>query len=160
MDDFAELYTAQFHSLTIQLYAYTGDFAMAQDMVQEAFARAVPKWSTLRTYDDPTAWVRKVAFNLATSRWRRARTATAFARRQREEHAEGPTPDRVALHDALGRLPERQRRIVIMHYLADLPVAEIAHSEGVPEGTVKSWLSKARTALAVHLADPQEARHV
>ncbi len=66
-----------------------------------------PGGTTLRTYEDPAAWVRKVAFNLAASRWRRARTAAAYARRQREQHIEGPTPDRVALHDALALLPEQ-----------------------------------------------------
>jgi RNA polymerase sigma-70 factor (ECF subfamily) len=160
VDDFAELYSAQFHALTIQLYAYTSDFAQAQDLVQEAFARAVPKWNELKTYDDPAAWVRKVAFNLAASRWRRRRTALEFARRQREEHTEGPTPDRVALTEALATLPANQRRTIVLHYLADLTVAEIARQDNIPEGTVKSWLSRGRTTLAAYLTDPREARHV
>src|SRR5262245_30245603 len=58
--DFAEFYAATFHGLGRQLYAYSGDLATAQDVVQEAFCRALPRWTTIRTYDDPAAWVRKV----------------------------------------------------------------------------------------------------
>jgi hypothetical protein len=118
VNDFADFYAAHFHRLTIQLFAYIDDFAHAQDLVQEAFCRAVPKWETLRKYDEPVSWVRQVAFNLATSRWRRNRTALAFAHRQREEYVDGPNPDRVALARALTTLPVNHRRAVILHYLA------------------------------------------
>jgi RNA polymerase sigma-70 factor, ECF subfamily len=152
-NDIEELYSAHFHALTIQLYAYTGDLGVAQELVQEAFCRALPRWEKLAAYDDPLAWVRRVAYNLANSRWRRARTALAFARRQREEHVPGPRPDRVALVAALAKLPANHRRAVVLHHVADLPIAEIARSEGVPESTVRVWLHRGRTALATHLAD-------
>ncbi|WDZ85417.1 SigE family RNA polymerase sigma factor [Micromonospora cathayae] len=148
---FDELYHAHFRSLTVQLTAYCGDLSQAQDMVQEAFYRAFARWSTVSRYDDPVAWVRRVAWNLATSRWRRLRTAQSFLRRQREEHVPGPGPDRVALQAALALLPPNQRRAVVLHYLADLSVAQIAEQEQVPEGTVKSWLHRGRATLATHL---------
>lgn len=150
---FDEFYAANVRGITVQIYAYFGNIADAQDVVQEAFCRAYPRWETLRGYDDPVAWVRRVAWNLATSRWRRMRTAMRFARKQREEHIPGPGPDHVALTAALATLPERQRRAVVLHYLADLSVAEIARRENVAEGTVKSWLHRARAALADRLAD-------
>ncbi len=153
LDDFSEFYAAHFHSLTVQLFAHTGDLSEAQDLVQEAFCRALARWPRLAGYDDPVAWVRRVAWNLATSRWRRVRTALVFARRQREEVAPEPSPDRVALVAALSRLPDRQRRAVALHYLADLPLTTIAAELGVAEGTVKSWLHRARTTLAAHFAD-------
>lgn len=149
---FDELYAAHFRALTVQLYAYFGDRQEAQDVVQEAFCRALARWPKLSRYDDPVAWVRRVAWNLATSRWRRARTALRVLRRQRVEHTDGPDPDRVALVAALATLPPAQRRAVVLHYLADLPVAEIADREGVATGTVKSWLHRARAALAAELA--------
>ncbi|OLE23116.1 MAG: RNA polymerase subunit sigma-70 [Actinobacteria bacterium 13_1_20CM_3_71_11] len=152
-DDFSEFYAAHFHSLTVQLFAHTGDLNEAQDVVQEAFCRALARWSRIVTYDDPVAWVRRVAWNLATSRWRRVRTAVAFAKRQREEQVAEPSPDRVVLVAALARLPERQRQAVVLHYLADLPLAAIALELGVAEGTVKSWLHRARTALADQLVE-------
>lgn len=151
---FDALYQAHFADLAVQLYAYFGDRQEAQDVVQEAFCRALSRWSTVAGYDDPVAWVRRVAWNLAINRWRRARVALAALprlRRQARGHVEGPGPERVALLAALATLPPRQRRVVVLHYLADLPVAAIAEQEGVAAGTVKSWLHRARAALAARL---------
>ena len=150
---FEEFYAANVRGITVQIYAYFGNMSDAQEVVQEAFCRAYPRWEKLSGYDDPVAWVRRVAWNLATSRWRRMRTAVRFLHRQREEHIPGPDPNHVALTAALATLPDRQRRAVVLHYLADQSVAEIARAEGVAEGTVKSWLHRARTALATQLAD-------
>jgi RNA polymerase sigma-70 factor, ECF subfamily len=152
---FEDFYAAYFRSLTIQLFAYTGDMATAQDMVQEAFCRALARWKRVAAMDDPAAWVRRVAWNLATSRWRRTRTAAQFARRHREEHVAAPSPDRVALAQALRALPAQQRRAVILHYLADLPISDIARQEGVAEGTVKSWLHRGRVVLAAQLTEEE-----
>ncbi|NUO57763.1 MAG: SigE family RNA polymerase sigma factor [Hamadaea sp.] len=154
--DFDGLYAASFQGLTLQLYAYLGDLAEAQDVVQEAFCRAFGKWKQIRRYDDPVAWVRRVAWNLATSRFRKQKTALNFLRRQREERTAEPSPDRVALVRALAEIPPQQRRAVVLHYMAQLSVAEIAQQEGVAEGTVKSWLSRGRAALAGRLSDPAQ----
>ncbi|WP_051367061.1 SigE family RNA polymerase sigma factor [Hamadaea tsunoensis] len=151
--DFDDLYAASFQGLTLQLYAYLGDLAEAQDVVQEAFCRAYARWKSIRDYEDPVLWVRRVAWNLATSRFRRQRTAVNFLRRQREEKVAEPSPDRVALVRALAKLPAQQRRAVVLHYMAQLSVAEIAQQEGAPEGTVKSWLSRGRAALAGQLTE-------
>ncbi|HEX6872771.1 MAG TPA: SigE family RNA polymerase sigma factor [Micromonosporaceae bacterium] len=157
MTDFDELYATNFAELTVQLYAYFGDRQDAQDVVQEAFCRAFAKWSHIRTYDDPVAWVRRVAWNLATSGWRRRRTAMAFLRRQRQpQTVPEPAPDRVALITALSTLAPAQRRAMVLHYLADLPVAEIAEREHVGQGTVKSWLHRGRVALAAHFTQELE----
>jgi RNA polymerase sigma-70 factor (ECF subfamily) len=156
-----QLYATHFGALTMQLYAFTGDLATAQDVVQEAFCRALPRWSRLDAYDDPIAWIRRVAMNLATSRWRRARTARAYAVRQGAQTVAGPEPDRVALVAALKALPVKQRRVVVLHHLADQSVADIATSEGVPESTVRAWLHRGRAALAAALGDTEstEYRH-
>ncbi|MEQ4305965.1 SigE family RNA polymerase sigma factor [Plantactinospora sp. B6F1] len=151
--DFDAFYQAHFRALTVQLCAYTGDLGHAQDLVQEAFCRAFSRWQKIVRYDDPVAWVRKVAWNLATSRWRRLRTAQLFLRRQRAEHVPAPSLDRVALEAALALLPPHHRRAVVLHHLADMPISEIARQEGVAEGTVKSWLHRGRAALATHLTE-------
>jgi RNA polymerase sigma-70 factor (ECF subfamily) len=160
VEGFAEFYAANVHRLTVQLFAYTDDLPLAQDVVQEAFCRAVPRWDRLRGYDDAGAWVRRVAFNLARSRWRRNRVALRFARRQREEFVAGPSPDRVALAGALATLPETHRRALVLHYLAGLSISEIAQQCDVADGTVKSWLHRGRAALAARLTDPTEAPRV
>ena len=156
VDDFDAFYAANFTSLTTQLYAYFGDRQEAQDVVQEAFCRALARWRRICVYDDPVAWVRRVAWNLATSNVRRARVAAAFRRRHREETAPPPNPNRVALFAALRTLPAKQRQATVLHYLADLPITEIATTMGVAEGTVKSWLHRSRTALAAQLAPTAE----
>jgi RNA polymerase sigma-70 factor (ECF subfamily) len=56
--DFAAFYAATFQSLCAQLSVHTGDLAEAQDVVQEAFCRALPRWQRLAEFDDPAAWVR------------------------------------------------------------------------------------------------------
>jgi len=159
--EFAEFYAASFQALAVQLYVYTGDLDEAHDLVQEAFCRAYARWSSIARYDDPAAWVRRVAFNLANNRWQRAKAALRYLRRQRVEHEAGPNPDRVAVVAALAKLPATQRRAVVLHYLAGLTVAEIAAQEGVAAGTVKSWLHRGRVALAALTGDgPEEARNV
>jgi len=110
---FDEVYAAHYADLTVQLYAYFDDRQEAQDVVQEAFCRALARWPAISRYDDPVAWVRRVAWNLAVSRWRRARTAVLHLRRQRpaEPQVAGPSPERVALFAALATLPGPQRRL-------------------------------------------------
>ncbi|AEV81636.1 RNA polymerase subunit sigma-70 [Actinoplanes sp. SE50] len=150
---FDEVYAAHYADLTVQLYAYFGDRQEAQDVVQEAFCRAFTRWRKVSGYGDPVGWIRRVAWNLAVSRWRRVRTSIGFLRRQTvaELHTEGPGPDRVALISALATLPGAHRRALVLHYLADMPITEVARREGVAEGTVKSWLHRGRAAMAARL---------
>ncbi|MFU8853211.1 RNA polymerase sigma factor [Micromonospora sp. SL1-18] len=151
--DFTDFYQAHFHRIAVQLYAYLGDHAEAQDLTQEAFCRMLERWPRISAYDDPSAWIRRVAWNLATSRLRRMRTAVRHLAKQREEHVPGPEPDRVALIRALATLPEAQRRAIVLHHLAHLSIAEIAEQVGAAEGTVRSWLSRGRAALAGQLTE-------
>jgi RNA polymerase sigma-70 factor (ECF subfamily) len=155
--DFTALYQARFADLAGQLLAFVGDASEARDLVQEAFVRAWQRWSTIQKYDDPVAWVRRVAWNLAMSRYRRLALFRRFAHRTRPaDSVAAAEPDRVVLVAALRELPERQRRALVLHYLADLPIAEIAAETGVAEGTVKSWLHRGRLELAKRLVGFQE----
>jgi RNA polymerase sigma-70 factor (ECF subfamily) len=85
-----------------------------------------------------------------------------FLRKQKpaEPRVDGPSPERVALVAALATLPATQRRAMVLRYLADLTVAEIAEREGVAEGTVKSWLSRGRTAVAAQLRPTETDQEV
>src|SRR5690348_818656 len=116
--EFSECYAARFSTIAAHLAVYLGSVEEAQEVTQEAFTRA----DRISRYDDPGAWVRRVAWNLATSRLRRARTALRHWRTQRLEPIAGPGPDGVALTRALAALPANQRRAVVLHYLAGLPV--------------------------------------
>ena len=154
-DDFDAFYAGTGRRVLLHVYAVCGDLGDAQDITQEAFARAWQRWPTVSTYDHPEHWVRKVAWRLAANRWRGVRRWLAAQSRLGPPDAvtAGPSPERVALLAALQQLPEAQRQTVIMHYLLDMGVPEIAASTGTPAGTVKARLSRARTALAPLLSD-------
>ncbi|GAA3390906.1 RNA polymerase sigma factor [Cryptosporangium minutisporangium] len=156
--EFDEFYARHFAGIGTQIAAYLGDRAEAEDITQEAFARAWRRWSRVSGYGDPVAWVRTVAYRLAISRWRRVRVAFAHRRQQRAEPIPGPDAAWLDLVAALATLPPTQRRAIVLHYLGDLPIEEIADREGVPVGTVKSWLHRARGRLATHLG-PDEIAH-
>lgn len=149
--DFSAFYAEHVGSLTAQIYALTGNWSEAQDAVQEGFARALARWSTVSGHADPVAWVRTVSHRVAISRWRRARTALAFGRTQRLQTTPGPSEDNVALIAGLKHLPHNQREALVLFYLADLSIETIASQLGVPPGTVKARLSRGRTALAAQL---------
>ena len=157
--DFTAFYNATWPRTVACAYAMTGDLGEAEDLAQEAYSRAWPRWSSLTEYEDPGAWVRHVATRLAVSRWRRTRTAAGFLARSRSpEPVAPPSEATAALVEALKQLPEAQRRAVVLHHLGELPVVEIARIERCPEGTVKARLSRGRAALATLLA-PKDGEH-
>ncbi|SCG37297.1 sigma-70 family RNA polymerase sigma factor [Micromonospora coxensis] len=146
--EFTEFYLATYRRLVGQLYVLTGSRHDAEELVQEAFSRALARWATVSAYDAPDAWVRRVAFNLAFSRRRQAlRAATALLRVDREPRHEVDRSDAVAVVEALRAVPMRHRRALVLHYVVDLPVREVAAELGVPENTVKTWLRRGRQQL-------------
>ncbi|WP_198653404.1 RNA polymerase sigma factor [Actinocorallia populi] len=157
--DFADFYRSAHPGLVAEFYAYTGDLGEAQEIVQEAFVRAWTHWRKVSGYDRPRAWVARVGYRLAVSRWRRARTALASLLRQGPPPpAAGPSATSVALATALRALPDAQRRAVVMHHLSGYSVAEIAAAEGVAAGTVKARLSRGRRHLHDLLADSTDGK--
>ncbi|MER6999268.1 SigE family RNA polymerase sigma factor [Streptomyces sp. NPDC000410] len=160
VEEFEEFYAHSVKRLVGQVYLMTGDLHEAQDVVQEAFVRAWGRRSKLRRDAGPEAWIRTVAWRLAVSRWRRrGRAAEAWRRHQGGRVPAAPEPDAgaVALVAALRRLPERQRRVAVLHYVCDLSVQQVATETGIAAGTVKSHLSRARAALAPHLDDSMDS---
>lgn len=145
-----EVYDVAYPRLVGQLTAVTGNRAEAEDVVQEAFVRALTH--RMARVDNPEAWVRTVAVNLARSRWRRAQRFIGLLPALVPEAAVA-SADHTPLMEALRELPAAQREAIALHHFADLPVVEVAETLGVPVGTVKARLSRARAALAVHLED-------
>ena len=148
-DGVSELYSASFARLVGALTVATGSRADAEEVVQEAFARLLPRWQTVRDYDDPEAWVRTVAFRLSASRWRRARNAArALVRLGAPEDAAPPDDARLDADRLLAGLPRIYREVLVLHHALGLPVEQVAAELRVPVGTVKSRLSRARAAAA------------
>ena len=159
-----EVYATSYRRLVGQLTGVTGDPVEAEDVVMEAFARAVTKSRAFADVDNPEAWLRTVAVNIARSRWRRVARLRVLTPRLVDRSSYDDLPaDRLALLAALRTLPTGQREAIALHHLADLPVHEVATTLGVPVGTVKAWLSRGRARLAVLLdvtLDQEEERHV
>lgn len=153
------VFEASYRRLVGQLYAVCGDLTEAEEVVAEAFARAVQHQRTFERLDNPEAWLRTVAVNVSRTRYRRG--LRLVHREHDEEHRPALSDERLALVAALRRLPAAQREAIALFYLADLPIHEVATATGATVGTVKSRLSRGRSALAVLLADlpdsPEEA---
>ena len=154
---FEEFYTATVGRLLGALFLVTGDLHEAEEVVQEAFARASLRWSRLRDYDLPEAWVRRVAMNLATDRARSLqRQARALLKLGPPAAVPEVSVETLALVQALGTLPVRQRQAIVLHRLVGLSVEEVARTLAVRSGTVKSLLARGRRALAAKMGEPEE----
>jgi RNA polymerase sigma-70 factor, ECF subfamily len=162
MDDeqfVAQAHHASYRRLVGQMFVLCGDLATAEDVVQEAFVRAIDHARSFRRTDNPEAWLSRVAINVQRSRWRRMKRYAGLEPRL----VERPVPDDLSaeaidLMTVLAALPAPQREVVVLHHLMDLPVHEIAATLGLSDGTVKSRLARARVALA-HALDLDEEHH-
>lgn len=160
MDDawFVQLYEASYRRLVVIVLSVTSDLGEAEEVVQEAFLRAYARQARVRTVHNPEAWVCTVALNVARRRRRRHVLGARLLVRRAVDPTRAAPPAEDAgmdeeLLDAIAALPGEQREAVVLHYLADLPVAEVALRTGVAEGTVKSRLARARTAMQHALQD-------
>jgi RNA polymerase sigma-70 factor, ECF subfamily len=153
---FDAFYSARAARLTRNIYLGTGDFGRAQECVQEAFLRAWLRWDRLEG-DDPVGWVQTTAWRLAVTDWRRSvRRRLALSRHGVADAIPEPSTDVIAVRDALAQLSEGQRVVLVLHYFDDQPIAAIARTLGVAEGTVKARLTRGRQAMGTMLALTEE----
>jgi RNA polymerase sigma-70 factor (ECF subfamily) len=150
---FDDFYLATRETLLSQLTAMTLDRELAADTVQEAYARAWQRWSRVSQLEDPTAWVRTVAWRLAISHFRRRAVALRFLGRVEHSSVSGEPAFEVALDVVAGlrALSPEHRRVLVLHEMVGMSVREVAAETGVAEGTVKSRLSRARDRMAAAL---------
>ena len=142
-----EFYAASYARLVAVLTVTAGSRAEAEEVVQEAFVRLVPRWAKVSQYDDPEQWVRTVAWRLATSRWRKVVTgARALRRHGPPPDVPAPSTEPLEVQELLAGLSVEHRQVLVLHYGLGLSVEECAAQLGVAAGTVKSRLSRARTA--------------
>jgi RNA polymerase sigma-70 factor (ECF subfamily) len=158
--DLDELYSASYQRLVVQLFAYCGEMGAAEDAVQDAFVSAIRRQRQLAKVRNPEAWLLVVAMNRVRGGWRHAAIVKKY-----QAAVPGPQapvevgPEHVAIVEALAALDADQRQVVVLHHLAELGTGDIAAELGIPEGTVKSRLARARARLATLLSD-EEDRHV
>lgn len=148
--DFDELYYASYRSVLRAVLVLLPTSEDAHDVVQEAFARALAGWAKVSQLDNPAAWVRHVAINAAIDAGRRERRRRFAYRRllARQRDVPAPTADSVDVVRALQQLKPAQRQALVLHYLLDMSVEDIAHETQRPVGTIKTNLARGRAALA------------
>ena len=134
------------------LTAATGDRWLAEEIAQETLARAWERWGQVQTLEAPEAWCFRVAFNLMRSQFRRRAAARrAHDRLPALASVEVLESSDDELLDALRRLPDQQRAVMALRFLADLSVETTAEVLQIPAGTVKSSSSRALAALRIDL---------
>ena len=124
---------------------YCGDLGVAEELAQEALSRAWERWPRVRRLDNPAAWVRPVALNLASSYLRRLAAERRANERAARLHLPSPTMDTstaLAVREAVEALPKRMKTAVLLRYYFDLPYAEVAHVMRVPKATARSWVHR------------------
>jgi RNA polymerase sigma-70 factor (sigma-E family) len=144
-------------------YTLTGNRADAEDVVQEALARALPRWSRISRADDVDAYVRRMVVNANTSWWRRWRRRESPVPELRDGIHDGVVDapsdafdDHRRLWLACQALPEVQRTAVVLRYYEQLEYAEIADLTGVREGSVRARVSRGIAALRVAMGENDE----
>lgn len=150
--DSFEVFFAQHRNTAAQALALAlGDDALGHEAADEAMLRAFRNWKTVATYANPEGWVFRVGLNWGRSRLRRMMTAalkaplmTSSLSVVRTVLEQAPDPDLAAALEALG--PD-YRAVVVLRFYRDWPVAQIAEALNIPEGTVKSRLSRAMDQL-------------
>lgn len=144
--DFVALVRIEHARLLRMVQAIVGDRDTAHDVVQEAFARLYQRWATVGHYEAPGACARRIAIRLAVRvnqrRWRRPQVEATY------ETTVTAGPRDLDLQRAVLALPPMQRVAVVLHYLEDRPVAEVAELIGCKEATAKVHLHRGRTRLA------------
>ena len=147
-------FRASWARLQGQAYVLTGSLEQAQDLTQEALLRAWTHWDRITGYESAEGWTRRVLHNLCIGSWRRTQVRPMSVVREPATTVDAPT-DHVLLAEALRHLPGAQARALLLHDGLGMTVAETAGEIGVPEGTVKSWLSRSRKIVAAHLERSQ-----
>lgn len=146
---FDESFRAEYPRVVRVVSPIVGSVEDAEAVTQDAFIKAYTRWRRVGRYDRPGAWVQRVAI----------RDAVRFAERRWRPMPDPPVPgdstDHIArtldLHAELRALPVRQRASVVLHYLADWSVADVAAALGCKEATVRVHLHRARASLALAL---------
>jgi RNA polymerase sigma-70 factor (ECF subfamily) len=148
LDEFERAFPGLYRRAYGVAYVVLGDRMEAEDVAAEVCARALAHWSKVASYTEP--WSIRVAGNLAIDHIRKRRPQL------RNTSYEDPSlAERLDLQRALTSLPRRQREVVVLRFVADLPIAEVAATLGCSTGTVKSHCNRALKSMRIALAEYQ-----
>jgi RNA polymerase sigma-70 factor (sigma-E family) len=137
-------------------YLLSGDPHRADDLVQQTFTALYVRWRRARTVDHLDAYVRQMLVRSFLSEKRRAwwsRVDVTDSVPERVSPVGPDLEDRAVLHAALRQVPRRQRAVLVLRFICDLPVADVAQILGCSPGTVKSQTAHGLTALRRRLGE-------
>ena len=152
---FEDLYRLEYPGLVAVATALTGDGRDGEDLVQDTMVKAFVHWRRVSRLSRPGAWCHHVLTNACRSLWRRRSTERRHLDRLRRHESTigSPSDDVIAFWTIVRTLPQRPRMVVALHYAGDRTMADIASILGVPEGTVRSDIARARVVIREHLGD-------
>ena len=153
--DFDDWVAARGPALLKLAYALTGNRADAEDVVQDALSRALPRWSRISAVDDPDAYVRRMVINAHTSWWRKFRKRESPVAEVLGGSVRSGARD-VELWQACRGLPEPMRTAVVLRFYEDMEYAAIAALTGVREGSVRSRVSRGLAILRAEVGERDE----
>lgn len=167
MDDpLARFCEGEYPGLVGMLSLYCRDRFVAEELAQEALARACRDWRRVRGMERPDAWLRRVALNLAKSRSRRSlverRVRGRLEAMSEHVHRDADAADSITVRQAISELSHQQKAVLILHYYGGLTFGQVAEELQLPEGTVKSIAHRAihRLRHKLKLTDHKEAARV
>jgi RNA polymerase sigma-70 factor (sigma-E family) len=156
---FVEYFTARHGALRRLAFGLCGDWHAADDAVAHTFTQLYRHWPRVRP-ESKDAYARQILVNALRSHRHRRRGEVLTTELPDSAMPEVDAGGRLDLHRALARLPRRQREMVVLRYLEDLPVCEVAVILRVAEGTVKSQTARGIEALRRLLDARTEEAHV
>ncbi|GAA2622722.1 SigE family RNA polymerase sigma factor [Dactylosporangium fulvum] len=147
--EYVEYVTARLPALRRLAYVLSGDSHRADDLVQQTITTLFVRWSKIRQADHLDRYVRSMLVNTFIDERRLAWAKVRLFAEPPQSVAPEPdsVEDRSVLRAALARVPRRQRAVLVLRFIYDLPVTEVADMLGVSTGTVKSQTSHGLTAL-------------
>ncbi|HET7735031.1 MAG TPA: SigE family RNA polymerase sigma factor [Nocardioidaceae bacterium] len=153
---FHEYVAGRHAALTRTAYLLTGNHHDAEDLVQRALMKCVPRWSKIRANPEP--YVRRVLYNENVSRWRRHPKGERLVDMTPEVATrEADVATRETVRAALARLTPKQRTVLVLRFFEDLTEAQTAAALGIGLGTVKSQTRHALERLRVLAPDLEVA---
>jgi RNA polymerase sigma-70 factor (ECF subfamily) len=156
---FDEFFAAEYRSLLALATALCGSRALGEDVVQDTMFAASRQWRKVSRYDDPACWARRVVVrrcsNVRRGRLRESRALERVAGRRETRGVTLPNLEHDSFWAAVRALPRRQRACIVLHYLDDLDISEIATTLGIADATVRVHLHAGRQTLAATLNDTE-----
>ena len=153
-----ELFTEHADSLLRMCFLYLKDMGLAEDAVSETFVKAFRSFDSFSCLSSEKTWLTRIAINcckniIRTREYRIKHLDFSFAENVPDLDKYGDIDNRVSVSVEVGKLPLKEREVVLLHYYNELSTAEIAKLLGVPRTTVDYRLRQARKQLKKQLKE-------